>query len=87
MMALPMIAQNIRNNVYYSTMAHEMTDVSNSNDLVANEDFIGLYEIDFIGSSLLRTNLPCYDGASNMSETKKDAEARAVYTPTASDIP
>ena len=29
--------------------------------------------------------LSCYDGASNMSGTKKDAEARAVYTPTTSD--
>ena len=55
------------------------------NDLVAHEDFIGLYEIDFIGSSLLRMNLSCYDGASNMSETKKDAEARVVYTPTTSE--
>ena len=57
------------------------------NDLAAHEDFIGLYEIDSIGSSLLRMNLSYYDGASNMSETKKDAEARDVYTPTASDIP
>ena len=91
------ISQDIRNSVYYSTMADETTDVSNReqlvlvlrhvhDDLVAHEDFIGLYKVDSINSNtltktiedcLLRMNLSlnncrgqCDDGASNMSGAK-----------------
>ena len=53
------IAHNIRNSVYYSIMADETTDVSNrkqcvlvlrhvDGDLVAHEEFIGLYKVDFL---------------------------------------
>ena len=51
------ISQNIRNSVFYSIMADETTDASNreqcvlvlrhvDNDLVAHEEFIGLYKVD-----------------------------------------
>ena len=66
-MALSMlrdISQNFRNSVYYPTIADETTDVSNreqcvliirhvDDDLVAHEDFIGLYKVDSIDSTTL----------------------------------
>ena len=58
------ISQNIRNSVYCSIIAGETTDVSNceqcvlvlrhvDDDLVAHEDFIGLYKVDSIDSTTL----------------------------------
>ena len=97
------ISQNIKNSVYYSIMADETTDVSNRkqrvlvlrhvyDDLVAHEDFIGLYKVDSLDSDiltktiedcLLRMNLSlnscrgqCYDGASNMSGAKNGVAKR-----------
>ena len=97
------ISQNIKTSVYYSIMADETTHVSNreqcvlvlkhvDDDLVAHEDFIGLYKVDSIDSDtltktiedcLLRMNLSlnncrgqCYDVASNMSGAKNGVAKR-----------
>lgn len=90
--------KNIRNSVYYSFMANETTYISNReqfvvdirhliDDLVAHQEYIESYKIDYIGSKtltstieeyLLQMNLyinNCcgqrYDGASNLSGVKK----------------
>ena len=92
------IAVQIQNAVFFTVMVDEATDCSNKEqvvlvfrwigeDLVAHEDFIGLYLTDsiiaaalvaIIEDTLLRMNIKlehcrgqCYDGASTMSGAKK----------------
>ena len=95
---LRQIAASLQSAVFYALMVDETTDKANKeqvvlvfrwgdNDLVAHEEFVGLYLTDSITSkalvavikdTLLRMNLKiehcrgqCYDGASSMSGAKK----------------
>ena len=95
---LRQVAASLQSAVFYALMVDEMTDKANEeqvvlvfrwvdNDLVAHEEFVGLYLTDSITSkalvavikdTLLRMNLKiehcrgqCYDGASSMSGAKK----------------